>query len=767
MNKTPRSGTRLREVLAAAAIALALWFVNAIGPVDQLIWTAQSKLSSTEASGEIVFVGSDEDLTDPRFPERRAELARALERLATTSVDRVYIDVVFERRSDSATDARLHAAMKALGDRVYLAQSYETGVDGVERLHKTIPELAAGIAQVGESTWFNYFGNVWDAPYTMAQHGSPLPSIPASMAGVTGPPHESFPIKYSFRLSSIPILNLDALQAGTREAQELDRTLAGRIVVIGNADLAERNTADIPGHIDVPKSLVQIYAAETLKSGLTGHIRGLPILAFCVFALCLALYRPLGRWASMAALALTAGVPAAVIVASLFVVRIDVAPSIAFLAAYWLFRLQTNWRNRQHMVDPVSGLPTFAALEADKPVARAQPTIVVGKIHRLDDVKRTLPEELHSEYINRVVERLRLNTKDQTFYIGQGHYLAWCVPERDLRLIRDHLEGLRALLSAPLVVGGGPVDVNMTFSIDTSPSPNTAKRLASAIAAVEQTSEAHNPIAATQIESDEDLLWSISLQARIDAAMENGEIYLVYQPKVLIETGDVVGLEALVRWNDPQRGPIAPDLFIRQCESAGRMLHLTRFVMREACLAGKEFEAEGRILPIAVNISATLLHDWAIVNTLREVLAETHFAPERLTLEITETYRISSFEAAGAVMAEISALGPKISMDDFGVGAASFEALLRLPFSELKIDRLFVSQVTESAKARGIVKSALRLGKDLRIIVVAEGVEDATTLKMLKELGCVVAQGFGLFRPMPANDILEFQRLESADRKKA
>jgi EAL domain-containing protein (putative c-di-GMP-specific phosphodiesterase class I) len=197
------------------------------------------------------------------------------------------------------------------------------------------------------------------------------------------------------------------------------------------------------------------------------------------------------------------------------------------------------------------------------------------------------------------------------------------------------------------------------------------------------------------------------------------------------------------------------------------MLHLTRFVMREACLAGKEFEAEGRILPIAVNISATLLHDWAIVNTLREVLAETHFAPERLTLEITETYRISSFEAAGAVMAEISALGPKISMDDFGVGAASFEALLRLPFSELKIDRLFVSQVTESAKARGIVKSALRLGKDLRIIVVAEGVEDATTLKMLKELGCVVAQGFGLFRPMPANDILEFQRLESADRKKA
>ena len=182
-----------------------------------------------------------------------------------------------------------------------------------------------------------------------------------------------------------------------------------------------------------------------------------------------------------------------------------------------------------------------------------------------------------------------------------------------------------------------------------------------------------------------------------------------------------------------------------------------RHVLREACLAGWEFAAQGLALPIAVNISATLLHDRAIVQALREVLDETGFDPKHLTLEITETYRISSFETASEVMAEMSALGPKISMDDFGVGAASFEALLRLPFGELKIDRLFVSQVTENAKARGIVRNAIRLGKELRIIVVAEGVEDAATLKMLKDLGCVVAQGFGLFRPMRAEKIMDFQ----------
>lgn len=750
--------TRMREALAAAVIALSMLLVVATDPLEQIIWTVQSRLHSFDASGEIVFVGADEDLADHRFPERRRELAEGLERLADAGVGRVYVNVIFDRPSDSQADAELRSAMTRLGDRLYLVQSYETALSGADRLHATIPLLAASTRQVGESTYFNYMGYAWDAPFTMAHHGSALPSLPASMAGVAVSSSETFPVQYGFRRSSIPNLDLEDVASGGAASPELDKIVAGRVVLIGSADLSARNTADIPGYIGVPKSLVQIYAAETLKAGRTGHVGGYIVLAFCAIALGLALSRPQSLWARPTLFALAAGIPAAIVAGSLAGVRVDVASGIVFLAAYSLLRTVRKWRNRQNLVDPGTRLPTFAALEADKTVARTQPTIVVGKIHRLDDVKCTLPEELHSEYINRIVERLRLNTEDQTFYIGHGHYLAWCVADRDLRQIRDHLEGLRALLSAPLRVGDQVVDASMTFSVDTSPSPSTAKRLASAVSAVEQTSEAHNPIAATQIESDEDLLWSISLQARIDAAMENGEIYLVYQPKVLIETGDVIGLEALVRWDDPTRGPIAPDLFIRQCESAGRMLLLTRHVLREACLAGQDFAAHGLVLPIAVNISATLLHDRAIVQALREVLDETGFDPKHLTMEITETYRISSFEKASEVMAEMSAIGPKISMDDFGVGAASLEALLRLPFGELKIDRLFVSEVTDNAKARGIVRNALKLGEDLRIVVVAEGVEDVATLNMLKELGCRVAQGFGLYRPMRAEQVLEFKR---------
>lgn len=757
MNYASRIDARMRQALGAALVALAVWAFNLSGPLDQFVWTFQSRIASFEASGDIVFAGADEDLADPEFPARRRELAHALDRLAESGAARVYVDVVFDQPSNESADAALHAAMQRLGDRLYLVQRYETGVGGEDRLKRTVPAIAGGVQQVGKSNVINFANYVWDAPYTMAHHDSPLPSVALSMAGQAYPPRGSYPINYSFRLGSIPLLDLDTIDGPPSNAERaaLDHAVGGRVVLIGNADMRARSLVDVPGRIDVPSSLIQIYAAETLKSGLTRQIGGFVVLAFWTLALCLSLTPSMRRWSGFAFALLAIGLPVFAVVAAELGVRVAIAPSVVFLAIYSLLVAKTNWRNRLKLVDPATNLPTFAALEADRTVASAHPTIVVGKIHRLEEVKSSLPDHLHREYIDRIVERLRLKAGEETFYIGHGHYLAWSVPQRDVALIRDHLEGLRALLSAPLAVGGELVDVGMTFAVNASTSPNVAKRLAAAVAAVEQTSEADNPIA-TEARSEEDLRWNISLQARIDAALANGEIYLVYQPKIVLGTGEVVGLEALVRWDDPEKGAIPPDLFIRQCESAGRMLHLTRYVLREALLAGRDFATPRRALPMAVNISSTLLQDREIVTVVTEVLEETAFDPARLTLEVTETYRIANLATAQQILTELAALGPKLSMDDFGVGAASFEALLRLPFGEIKIDRLFVSNVVADPKARGIVKHVLQLGKELRIAVVAEGVEDPVTLAALKELGCTVAQGFALAMPMRADQVLDF-----------
>jgi CHASE2 domain-containing sensor protein len=179
-SKTPSFDARIRDVLAAAAVALVLLLLNTTGPLDQLLWTAQARIHSFEPSGEIVFVGADGEFGNHRFPQRRRELAHALDRLADTQAARVYVNFTFERPSDGAADAELRAAMQRLGNRLYLVQSYETDVNGVDRRHETIPAIAGDIRQVGEATYFNYLGYAWDMPFTMAGHGSTLPSLPAS-----------------------------------------------------------------------------------------------------------------------------------------------------------------------------------------------------------------------------------------------------------------------------------------------------------------------------------------------------------------------------------------------------------------------------------------------------------------------------------------------------------------------------------------------------------------------------------------------------------
>lgn len=756
MKKASKISPRIREALIAAGAALILLLAMITWPIDQTIWILQSRLASFEASGEIGFVGAEEDLANPAFPERRLELAMALDQIAKSDVERVYIDVVFTR--PSTADHALRAAMERLGDRLYLVTSYETGPDGKDHLRTSLKALSEGLNTVGKSNLINSWGYVWNAPFTMEEHGSAQVSLPVSMATDTSPSKRgNLPINYSFRLSSIPTFSIGDLVSTPSGSPPI---IGAKVLLIGNADETARDFINIPGYIDVPSSIAQIYAAETLKAGKTLHINAFTILTLCIAITCAALVSPWRHLSRRIVITITICLITLALIASSLGIRVDIASSLAFLTIYALIRAKNAWQNRIEMIDTRTGLPTFTALEANDATAHRNHTLIVGKIHRLEDVKRTLPEDLHGEYINKVVERLRLKSEDQTFYIDKGHCLAWCFPERDPGLIQDHLEGLRALLSAPLQVGGKLVDIGMTFSFDVSPSENMAKRISAAVAVVEQTTEAHNPITATAFTTEEDLLWNISLQARIDAALGNGEIYLAYQPKILIETGDMIGVEALVRWKDPQRGHIPPDLFIRQCESVGRMMDLTKFVLRHACLAGQEFQARGRLIPVAVNISATLLHNREIVSAVHEVLRETGFDPALLTLEVTETYRISSLEKADGVLHELLSIGLKISMDDFGVGAASFEALLHLPFSELKIDRLFVSRIVDDAKARSIVGNVLRMGKELRIIVVAEGVETAATLALLKKLGCVVAQGFGLAMPMLAKEVFEFQAPE-------
>ncbi len=749
---------RLRQVVWAGLLSLALTFLTVLSPVDIFFWIGQSRIAHTEASGQIVYLSSEQDLADPAFPERRRELAQLVERLDEAGVSAVYVDAVFEQPTDTVTDSGLNAALRRFDGRAFLTQSVRTGIDGEPVREHSIATIREGVQQVGGYLYKDFTGFAWHADYVVRHGDGELPNLSAQIAGIDDPNNARFPISYNFDLDTIPTISVSE---GLASETDLS-TLAGKSVVIGSQNRIDGSAFDIPGLTEVSPTLVHVLAAETLLAGRTILISGWIVALISIVMLAASASLRAERRRRTGYLVNVLALPIALLVTAHLGWRVEFSPMLAVVGIYAIFRLRAFWKDSFALVDPETSLPSFAALEASKEAAETVPAIIVAKIQRFEQVRRTLPKELHAEYVLRIIARLKAATQDATIYIGQGHMIAWTMPEKDPALLREHLEGLRALFGSPLIVGDGQVDVGITFGVDITPSPKVSRRLASAVDAAEKTNETYEPIAIADSSSDEDLIWNISLQARIDAALSNGEIYLVYQPKVMVQTGEIIGVEALVRWKDPVKGHIPPDNFIRQCETVGRMSHLTRFVLEQACNAGNAFDEQGMHIPVAVNISATLVHERAVVNMVADVLKKTGFDPRRLTLEITETYRISNIDRAAEILGELKALGIKISMDDFGVGAASLEALLRLPFGELKIDRLFISKISTDSKALGIVRSVLRLGKDLRIIVVAEGVEDAATLTLLRESGCLVAQGYAISRPVEFDRILVFQ----SDRKK-
>ncbi|MXO73430.1 EAL domain-containing protein [Alteraurantiacibacter buctensis] len=757
---------RISHATWAGLVALVLSISTVLLPLDEMTWMLQSRIANFPVSGDIVYIGSVDDLTDPDEPERRVELAEALDSLRQTGVDQVYVDLAFSRPSRALADQRLNQALLAFNGRAFLVRTATDDASGRPAFLENVPAVGIGIPQVSTYRWRNFMGYTWELRETNRALEEQLPSLHVALAGrSTG--RERNQIFYGFDRSSIPTYRLENITHGTGPlgARTIPvEELRGKKVVIGYFERSDGQVFKIPGHQGVPATFIDIYGAETLKAGFTRSVSSWTGALVMLLGLILLVRVPRRRvrYAGYALLALA--LPVATLVGAQTAVPVSLSGALVLLGMFSILRLRSLWQQTLRLIDPETRLPTFAAMETASDLVDGSQAIIVARIHRFEEVRRTLPKELHAEYMLRLIARLKAAKRDAVIYAGPGHLIAWTFPEKEPALVREHLEGLRALFSSPLLVGDNQVDVRITFGVDITPSPNVARRLAAAIDAAERTTETYEPIVIAESTSDEDLIWNISLQARIDAALANGEIYMIYQPKVLVQTGEIVGVESLVRWRDPVKGLIPPDSFIRQCENAGRMGHLTRHALTEACQAGNRFAEAGLHIPVAVNISSTLVHEPQIVAMVSEVLHGTGFDPRRLTLEITETYRISDFDRAAEVLGDLAALGPKISMDDFGVGAASLEALQRLPFGELKIDRLFIAAMKDDAKAYAIVRNVLQMGKDLRIIVVAEGVENAATLTKLRDAGCLVAQGFGISRPVPFDEILQFQKLRPEDR---
>lgn len=233
-------------------------------------------------------------------------------------------------------------------------------------------------------------------------------------------------------------------------------------------------------------------------------------------------------------------------------------------------------------------------------------------------------------------------------------------------------------------------------------------------------------------------------------AIQDNQLFLAYQPQIDLQNNHVIGAEALVRWQDPQRGVLYPDSFIPLAEQSDQMVSLTWYVIELALQQQAQWQAQGWHLNISINIPAAFIQAEGVLEAFDQLTQRHHAVLSKITLELTETAGVECLGYANYVLKALRQRGCQLALDDFGTGHSSLTQLYRLPFSELKIDRSFVSLIDQDKEALVITASIIDLGKRLGLIVVAEGIETAAQHALLAEAGCPVGQGYFLSRPLTA-----------------
>ena len=241
-----------------------------------------------------------------------------------------------------------------------------------------------------------------------------------------------------------------------------------------------------------------------------------------------------------------------------------------------------------------------------------------------------------------------------------------------------------------------------------------------------------------------------TMELDLRKALPAGQFELYYQPVVNVASNEIRGFEALIRWNHPERGMIAPATFIPLAEEIGFIVPLGEWVIRQACIAAAKWPED---IHVAVNISAVQFRSPDLMKVIVGALAASGLDPARLELEITETVLLHSKEATLAVLHQLRALGVRIAMDDFGTGYSSLTYLQCFPFDKIKIDRSFVKDVTENKGSLNIVRAVAALANGMGMTTTAEGVETQDQLDRIAAEGCTEMQGFLFSRPIPEREI--------------
>jgi diguanylate cyclase (GGDEF)-like protein len=418
--------------------------------------------------------------------------------------------------------------------------------------------------------------------------------------------------------------------------------------------------------------------------------------------------------------------------------------------------------------DELTGLPNRIQAEIeltrmlDDAGGKAQVTVMVIHLRNLRELNASLGHRIGDEVLVAIARRLAITCQqgDHVGRLGASRYVMLIsrrhATDDAIRIASSVIDIVRT----PLTVGQVEVELQVAVGLCTSPTQGGAadEMIRRAEIALHDAEESYERIGQFRIGSDDKHRRRIEIITDLRRAIESDSLALAYQPKIAIATRRVTSVEALVRWTHPRLGPVPPGEFVPLAEQSGASRLLSDWVLRAAIRQLAEWHRNKLALDIAINLSAGDIVDTGLGEAILRLLAEYRVPATSLVLEITESAMMRNPILAARNMELLRVAGVRFAIDDFGTGYSSLSQLRKLPVDELKIDRSFVSRAHEDADDASIVSSTIDLGHNLGLRVVAEGVEAAETLLMLRELGCDYAQGYLISKPLPAVAVAAYVR---------
>jgi EAL domain-containing protein (putative c-di-GMP-specific phosphodiesterase class I) len=583
-------------------------------------------------------------------------------------------------------------------------------------------------------------------PYAVPIAGGLRPELATFLADQPGVREGTFPLDWSIDPTAFPLISYSDVLAGRFDP----RFFEGKNVLIGATSTTLGDHFMVPTHGRIPGLFIQAIGSETLRRHIPVPLGEWPVLIIACLAIAFTalLRRPAARFACLAGTLTGALVfplllreftgiiaePGAAVVAALAALLTSAAAAVtrAVLARVTLA--------------PGSQLPNLTAMCIS---ASGSAITVAVRLRNHVETTALLGADGQGELLRRVADRIKLAASDAPVFQVDDHSFAWSTTDAH-SATADALEGLHALLASGITVGERTVDVTISVGISDDPTLQTEAAVAAAMAAASRAERRGLSWIRFQADDDDDADWRLSLLNELDRAIDQGDVWVAYQPKFDLKSGSICGAEALVRWSHPMRGEIRPDQFIPMLEDTGRIEKLTLHVLETSI---RDFALLDESLSVAINISAKMIGRNRLVEPISEMLAQRGMDASRLTLEITESAALAG-SAGIEELNNLRDLGVFISIDDYGTGQSTLSYLKTLPATELKIDRSFVQLIATSRSDAAVVDSTVKLAHALGLVVVAEGVESEEVLNLLRQMNCDMVQGYYVGEPASIHSLV-------------